>query len=102
MSVQKIVGWIALIVAVVGVFTSIPYEATILVVAGLIVGCFIAAEDHVRVIVTALALAALSGTLGPIPAVGSYLAAILANIGVVTAGAALMIILLNIYRRFKP
>ncbi len=102
MNVPKIVGWIALAVAIVGAFVHIPYLAAILVVAGLVVGCFIAAEDHVRVIVTALALTTLSGTLGAIPAVGSYLVTILSNFAVVTSGAALMIIVLNIYRRYKP
>jgi len=102
MTVPKIVGWIALAVAIVGAFVHIPYAAAILVVAGLIVGCFIAAEDHVRVIVTALALTALSGTLSAIPAVGSYAATILTSFGVFVSGGALMIIILNVWRRFKP
>ena len=102
MNARKIVGLLGLLVAVVGAFCTIPYAATVLVLVGLVVGTAIVAEDHVRVIVSALALASLSGALIPIPALGPYLAAIFANVSVITAGAALMIISLNIYRRFKP
>ncbi|MGA3156442.1 MAG: hypothetical protein ABSE43_02605 [Steroidobacteraceae bacterium] len=102
MNARKIVGLVGLLVAVVGAFCTIPYAAAILVLIGLVVGTAIAPEDHVRVIVSALALASLSGVLTAIPAVGPYLAAILTNVSVITAGAALMIIVLNIYRRFKP
>jgi len=102
MNAKKIVGLLGLLVAIVGAFWTIPYAAAILVVIGLVAGIGIAAEDHVRVIVSAIALATLSGALTPIPAVGPYLAAILSNVSMVTAGAALMIIILNIYRRFKP
>ena len=58
--------------------------------------------DHVRVIVLAIALATLSGTLGSIPAVGVHLANIVASVGVLAAGAAIMVILRNVYARFKP
>jgi hypothetical protein len=102
MNATKIVGLIGLLLAIVGGFVTIPYAAAILVIIGLFVGIGIAAQDHVRVIVSAIALATLSGALTPIPALGPYLAAILINVSMMTAGAALMIIGLNIYRRFKP
>lgn len=102
MNAQKIVGLVAVALAVVGAFVVIPNLAAILVVLGLIGGYFIDGADHVRVIVSALALAALAGTLAAIPAVGDKLAAIVGNIGVIAAGAAIMIIMRNVYRRFKP
>jgi hypothetical protein len=102
MSLQKILGWIAILIAVVGAFATIPYAAAILVVVGLVGGVFIEADGHVRVIVSALALTALGGTLGSIPAVGSHLAAIVGGLATFAGGAALSIILKNIYNRFKP
>ena len=102
MNLQKILGLVAVALAVVGAFVTIPNVAAVLVVLGLVIGFSIDGADHVRVIVSALALGALSGALGSIPAVGSYLATIVGSIGVVTAGAAIMIILRNVYARFKP
>ena len=102
MNFQKIVGLVAMALAVVGAFIAIPNLAAMLVVLGLVVGFAIDAPDHVRVIVSAVALAALSATLTSIPAVGDMLANIVSNIGVAAAGAAIMIILRNVYARFKP
>jgi hypothetical protein len=102
MSVQKILGLVGLLVAIVGAFVSIPYATLILLVLGLIIGYSIAAEHHVRVIVSALALYAFSGAFLAVPTIGTYLQAIVANIGQLAAGAALTIILVNVYNRFKP
>jgi len=102
MNFQKIVGLAAIALAVVGAFAAIPYLAAILVILGLVAGLAIGAPDHVRVIVSAIALSILSSTLTSIPAIGDALANMLSNFGIATAGAALMIILRNIYARFKP
>ena len=102
MSIEKIVGLVGVAVAVVAAFVAIPQLATILLVAGLVVGIYVIGDHHVRVMVTALVLAGLSGSFSAVPAVGTYIAAILANIGVLVTGAAVMIILRNIYARLKP
>jgi hypothetical protein len=102
MKVQKILGLIAVALAIVGAFVAIPSQATALVIIGLIVGYSIDGPDHVRVIVSALALTALAGSLNSIPAVGGYLSSIVSSLGVTAAGAAITIILRNIYARFKP
>ena len=102
MNFIKIVGLIAVLLSIVGAFVTIPSLAAILVILGLIVGYTIAGADHVRVIVSALALTALAGTLNAIPSVGGYLTAIVGNLGVLASGAAIMIILRNVYARFKP
>jgi hypothetical protein len=102
MSFQKILGLVGLAVAIVGAFVTIPYAALILLVIGLIVGHGIAGEHHVRVIVSALALSAFAGAFAAVPGVGTYLQAIVAGFGSIAAGAALAIILVNIYNRFKP
>ena len=102
MSIIKVLGIVSVLLAIVGAFVAIPYLAAILVVLGLIGGASIAAEDHVRVIVTALALNSLAGVLTNIPEIGHYLTSIVANLGLMVAGGAITIILCNVYRRFKP
>jgi len=102
MSLQKIAGWIAILIAIVGAFTTIPYGTAILVVLGLVGGVTVEGETHVRVIVSALALTALGSVLGTIPGIGSYLATIVAGVASFVSGAALSIIAKNIYIRFKP
>ena len=102
MTGQKIVGLIGLAIAIVGAFVAIPYIALVLLILGLIAGWSIAREDTVRVIVTALALTAFAHYFDVVPAVGGYIAAILANFGLLTAGAAIMLILRNLHARFWP
>ena len=102
MNTEKIVGIIGVLVAIVGAFVAIPQMATVLLVAGLIVGIFVIGDHHVRVMVTALVLTGLAHTFDAVPAVGTYLAAILANIGVLVVGVSVMIILRNIFARLKP
>ncbi|HEX9138445.1 MAG TPA: hypothetical protein VF848_01550 [Steroidobacteraceae bacterium] len=102
MNLNKILGLIGIALAIIGAFVASPYIATALVIIGLIVGFSIAADTHVRVIVSAIALSSLAGVLTSIPGVGQYLTAIVANLGVMAAGAAITVILCNIYGRFKP
>jgi hypothetical protein len=98
----KIVGWVAIAICIVSAFTDIPYAGLILVVLGLVGGFAMASEDHVRVLVSALVLASLSGVLMNIPEIGMYLTSIFSAVGTFAAGAALMIISRNIWRRYKP
>lgn len=102
MNTEKIVGLIGVAVAIVGAFVAIPQMATFLLVAGLVVGIFVIGDHHVRVMVTALVLTGLAKTFDAVPAVGTYISAILANIGVLVVGVSVMIILRNIYARLKP
>jgi len=101
MNIQKIVGWIAVALAVIGAFVTIPYAAAILLVAGLVVGYTIN-DEHVRVLVSALVLNGLAHAFDAIPEAGPYLSSILANVGVFAAGAALIIILRNLVKRLMP
>jgi hypothetical protein len=98
----KLIGWVAIALSVLSAFVTFEYMGTILVVLGLVGGVAIAAEDHVRVLVTALVLASLSGVLANIPEVGMYLAKIFGAAGTFVAGAALTIISRNVWKRYKP
>jgi len=96
MDTAKIVRIVALIVAIVAAFIEIPYIALIMVVLGLVIGFIGVPEDRRLVfMVTALTLAMVTGALGPIPAIGDYLTAILTNASaIINAGAVAVIILI--------
>ncbi len=98
----KIVGWVAIAIAIIGSFVEIPYAGLLLVLLGLAAGFAIAAEDHVRVLVTALVLFALPEVLTNIPEIGVYLTSIFNALGTFVAAGALMIVTRNIWRRYKP
>jgi hypothetical protein len=93
---------VAIAIAVLGAFVDIPYAGLLLVLLGLAAGYAIAAEDHVRVLVSALVLTSLSGVLMNIPELGQYLTSIFSAAGTFAAGAALMIVTRNVWRRYKP
>ena len=102
MKFMNIVGLIAVGLAIAGAFVTIPSLGAVLVILGLIAGFVIDGPDHVRIIVSALALTALAGVLNAIPSVGGYLTSNVSNFGVILSGAAIMIILRNIYARVRP
>lgn len=101
MNIYKIVGIIGLLLAIAAAFVGIPYAMELLAIAGVIVALSIAAEDNVRVIVSAIAMPIVAGLFNGLPAVGAHLTAILTNIGYILGGAALLIILRNIVNRLK-
>jgi len=98
----KLIGWAALALSVASAFVTFEYMGAILVVLGLVAGVAVVAEDHVRVLVSALVLYTLSGALSNIPEAGKYLADIFSAAGTFAAGAALTIISRNIWNRYKP
>jgi len=103
MNTHKIAGLLGLLIAIlVGIGVAIPMAPLLLLVIGLVTGWDYAAEHHVRVIVSAFALTTFSAAFAAVPEVGSYLQAIVGNVGAVAQGAALTICLNNIYNRFKP
>ena len=98
----KIMGWVAIAIAVIGAFVEIPYAALALLLLGLVVGISIATEDSVRVLLTALVLVSLSHMFTNIPELGLYLTKIFTAAGTFVAGGALMLITRNMWNRFKP
>lgn len=101
----KIIGWVAIAIAVIGAFVDggIPYGGVLLLLLGLAGGVAVAAEDHVRVLVTALVLTGLSGVFAAnLPEVGGYLTSIFSSAGTFVAGASFTIIARNMWKRYKP
>ena len=99
MNIQKIIALVALAIAVIAAFVSIPYVAAILVILGVPIGLWAAADAHVRVLVSALVLNTLGHTFDAIPAIGPYVGSIVGNVGIALAGAAVAIVFKNIYAR---
>jgi hypothetical protein len=101
-AIDRIVGLIGIAIAILSGFVVIPHVFLILVIAGLIVGFWVPSSDHVRLIVTTLALMVFAGNFNPAPYVGNYIMAILASGGHMAMGASIMVILQNLYDRFRP
>ena len=102
MSVLKIVYAVGILLAVVAAFVSnIPYLNVVLALCGVVASFAVVPEHHVRVIVTALALHFLGNTFDGIPGIGGPVTAILGNLGILVAGAALQIMVRNIILRLK-
>jgi|SRR5689334_10688151 len=99
MKLQKIIMLGALLLAVVAAFTAVPYAALILAVVGLVVGFKVVADEHVRVLVSALVLRLLVDTFATVPEAGQYITAIIGNVATLAAGAALMIVFRNVVKR---
>lgn len=102
MSLERVSVSSALLLAIVAAFANIPYVAIAFAILGLVAGSSIAKEDHVRVLVTALVLAAVSDTLGVIPGVGEKLTVIIGNVGTIVAASAIAIIAKNVWARVMP
>jgi len=89
---------LALVVAVVGAFATIPYIATILLVLGAISVIGNTQEDNLRTYAVAVVLLVGSKELAVVPSAGTYLAAIFGGIGTAAFGASALGVLLSVYR----
>ena len=100
MSPVKIISIVALAVAIIAVFVTIPYVALIMVALGLALGFMgVSSDERVLYLVFAVALAQVSGALGPIPVVGGYISDILANLSTIINAGAAAVILTMFYER---
>lgn len=105
MGVGKIIQIVAVLVAVVaGLWSGFPESAMVIAVLGAVAGYFVAEEDRQRVLVAAIALsiASISGGLGAIPGVGSYISAIMGSLGSLYAAGAITVILVALFEKLKP
>ncbi len=103
MGVDKIVKLVGVLVAVVaGLMGGFQYSDLLIVLLGIGGGWFTAEEDRQRLLIAALALIAVHGALGPIPAVGEYLTAALGGLSSLFNAAAVTAIVLGTIDRIKP
>jgi hypothetical protein len=99
MSPAKIVRIIGLIVVIVAAFVSFPYAAVAIAILGLAGGYFVPTDHRMLFLIIVVALATAAGSLGEIPAIGTYLTAILSNLSALFNAAAIMVIVTGIYER---
>ena len=94
MSPIKIIRWVALAIAVIAAFVTIPYVALLFIALGLAAGFMgVSSDERILYLVFAIVLAQVAGALGPIPQVGGYLSDILGNLSTIVNAAALAVIL---------
>ena len=100
MNAVKIIRIIALILALVAAFVTIPYVTIAFIVLGLALGFMgVAKDERLTYLVFAIALKYFADALGGIPAVGEYLTAILTNFAAVVAAAGVAVVLMIIKER---
>jgi len=99
----RIDGLLAVRIAVLSALgVTISFSPLLLLVGGLVYGSYTQADHDLRVIVAALALAAFASGLQAVPEIGTYLEASVDSIAKVAQGAALLIILRNLYKCLTP
>ncbi len=102
MDTIKIIRIAAVAVAVIAAFVAIPYIGLIMLVLGLAMG-FMGVPEERRLIymVTAVTLASVAGSLGPIPVAGEYLTSILTNLSTIVNAGAVAVILMIVKDRLS-
>ena len=100
MNAVKIIRIVVVILAIAAALVAIPYSALALVVLGLAMG-FMGVEEERRMmyLVTAIALATVTGSLGAIPLLGDGLTAILTNLSTAVSAGAVAVIAMIIKDR---
>lgn len=105
MGAGNIIKIVTVVVALVaGVMGGFPQSALVVAVLGAVSGYFIEADDRLRFLVAALAIAAFSGALNAIPAVGPYISMALGQGGLASAYAAgaVTVLVFGLIDRLKP
>lgn len=102
MGLSKIIRLVAVLLAVLAAFVTLPQEAAIIAVAGLIGGYFIEDDYASRFLIGTLALAMVHGALQPVWGVGPYLTATLASISALFNAGACTVIVMGVVNRLKP
>jgi hypothetical protein len=92
---------LAVLLAVVGAFVTIPYLVPVLLVLGAVSAITNTPENNGRVFVITIVLLLGAKSLGDIPAVGPSLSVIFGNLGTALVGSSMMAIALGAYTRVK-
>ena len=105
MNLEKIFLIIALLVAIVGAFTPIPYAILILLIGGIVSGAtnpLNEISDRTGYLIFAGVGPMVAGQLDAIPFIGSYVGAIIVSITLFAAGIWLSSIILSLVKRVMP
>lgn len=102
MDITKIVRLGAVLFAVVAGIVTIPSEAAIIAVLGLVGGYFVEVDRRLPYMVLALTLSLVHGALSPIPVIGMPVTDILGSVSALINAGACMVIVMQIVDRLKP
>ena len=103
MGPDKIIKLVGVIVALVaGAMGGFPQSALVIAVLGLVGGYFVAEDDRTRFLIATLALLAVQGALGGIPAVGGYITGALGGLAALFSAGAVTAIVMGTIKAVKP
>ena len=103
MGVGQIVKSVGVLVAVIaGLMGGFPESALVIAVLGAVGGYFIEEDDASRFLIVALALIAVNGALGDIPAVGMYITGALASVSSLFNAGAITVIVVGVAKKLMP
>lgn len=103
MGVGKIIQLVGVLVALVaGVIGGFAYSGLVVALLGVVGGYFIAEDDRMRFLVATVALIAVQGALGVIPAVGAYITGALGGLAALFSAAAVTAIVMGTIEKVKP
>lgn len=92
---------LAVLLAIVAAFVTIPYAVPILLVLGALSAIANTPEQNTRIFVITIVLLLGAKALTDLPGVGTYLSAIFSNLGTALVGASMVAIALGAYSRIK-
>jgi hypothetical protein len=90
---------LAVLVAIVAAFVTVPYAALVLLILGAVSGIGNNLETSSRVFLVAIVLSVGSKSLDAIPAVGQYLDTVFTGIGTAAIGASIVGVVMGLYTR---
>jgi hypothetical protein len=90
---------LAVLVAIIAAFVSVPYAALTLLILGAISGIGNTLETSSRVFLVAIVLSVGSKSLDAVPAAGHYLDTIFSGIGTAAIGASIVGVGMGLYTR---
>ena len=103
MGIGKIIQLVGVVVAIVaGLMGGFEYSGAVIAILGVVGGWFIGSDDRMRFLVAAVALAMVSGALGPIPAIGEPISNALGGLSALYNAAAVTVILVALVEKLKP
>jgi len=103
MDIGKIIKLIGVLVAIVaGLMGGFNYSVVLVAVLGAVGGYFVEEDEILRFLVATLALGAVYGALGSIPAVGEYITAALGGMSSLFNAAAVTVIVMATVKKLMP
>jgi hypothetical protein len=92
---------VAVLLAIVGAFVTVPYLAIVLLLLGFISAITNTPENNTRIFLITIVLLLGAKTLAVIPTAGDGLASVFGNLGIALFGACVMAIVMGVWTRVR-